>query len=337
MRISIIIPTYNEERAIGATVLAIQDLKLGCDVEILVVDDGSTDATAKVAQTAGAKVISHPYNIGNGAAVKTGIRNSGGDVLVFMDGDGQHDPAEIPKLVRLLSRYHMAVGARDFSSQAGLHRGLANMLYNTLASFVSDFDVKDLTSGYRAMRRDDAIRFCDMFPNTFSYPTTSTLAFVRSGRAVAYSPIVAHRRVGTSKIRIFRDGFEFLIIIMKIAMTFAPFRIFLPISSFLFFAGLGRYIYTYVSAGQFTSMSALLMNSAVIVFMLGLISEQIAALRFERGDKLFAVEDQSKYVSLKDFALQRECGNQNIKETSEQQSVSSASTIRSATSTHHDS
>lgn len=329
MQLSIIIPTFNEERAIGATVLAIQDLKLGDDVEILVIDDGSSDATARVAETAGAKVISHPYNIGNGAAVKTGIRNSSGEVLVFLDGDGQHDPAEIPKLVRLLARYHMAVGARDFSSQAGLHRGLANMLYNSLASFVSDFDVKDLTSGFRAMRRDDAIRFCDMFPNTFSYPTTSTLAFIRSGRAVAYSPIVAHKRVGTSKIRILRDGFEFLIIIMKIAMTFAPLRIFLPISSFLFFSGLGRYMFTYFTEGRFTSMSALLMNSAVIVFMLGLIAEQIAALRFERGDKLFAVEDQSKYVSLKDFAVP-----QDIKE---QLSDNSTSTNQSTAVTRHDS
>jgi glycosyltransferase involved in cell wall biosynthesis len=308
VRISVIIPTFNEEQAIGSTVLAVLDLKLNCELEILVVDDGSSDGTARVAAAAGAKVLSHPYNIGNGAAVKTGIRNATGDVLVFMDGDGQHDPAEIPHLVCKISKYHMVVGARDFSSQAGWHRGLANMLYNQLASFVSDFDVKDLTSGYRAMRRDDALRFCDMFPNTFSYPTTSTLAFVRSGRSVAYIPIIAHPRVGTSKIRILRDGFEFLIIIMKISMTFAPFRIFLPISSFLFFAGLGRYAYTYLVAGQFTAMSGLLLNSSVIVFMLGLISEQIAALRFERGDKLFAVEDQSKYLSLKDLGRSDETG-----------------------------
>jgi len=303
--ISIIIPTYNEEQAIGATVAAIRELGLGSDTEILVIDDGSKDGTAQAATKAGATVISHPYNIGNGAAVKTGIRNSNGDVLVFLDGDGQHDPLEIPKMIRLLARYHMVVGARDFSSQAGLHRGLANMFYNWLASFVSDFEVQDLTSGFRAMRRGDALRFCDMFPNTFSYPTTSTLAFVRSGRAVAYIPIVAHKRIGTSKIRIVRDGFEFLMIIMKIAMTFAPFRIFLPISSFLFFSGLGRYIYTYISSGQFTSMAALLMNSAVIVFMLGLIAEQIAALRFERGDKLFAVDEQAKYSLLADFEVRK--------------------------------
>lgn len=285
--VSIIIPAYNEESAIGDTVRAIRALNLP-DSEVLVVDDGSSDQTAHIAREAGARVVSHPYNIGNGAAVKTGIRESTGTALVFLDGDGQHDPHDIPRLLSHIDRYHMVIGARARGSQTHFHRNLANRTYNALASFVANFRVQDLTSGFRAIRRTDALRFCDMLPNGFSYPTTITLAFLRSGRSLLYVPIQTRYRVGTSKIRLLSDGFEFLIIIMKIAMTFSPLRIFIPISSFLFFLGLMRYAYTYLLFGNFTNMSHLMINSAVIVFMLGLVAEQIASLRMERGDPLVA-------------------------------------------------
>lgn len=293
--VSIVVPTFNEEGAIGDTVAAIHELGLP-DYEILVVDDGSSDATARVAEAAGARVIRHPYNIGNGAAVKTGIRSSRGRVLVFLDGDGQHDPADIPRLLSHISRYHMVVGARQKGSQRQFHRTFANRIYNSFASFISNFPIEDLTSGFRVMRRQDALRFCDMFPNTFSYPTTSTLAFLRSGRSLKYVPIRTKYRVGKSKIKLIHDGFEFFLIILKISMTFSPLRVFLPVSSFLFFLGLGRYIHTYIEYQRFTNMSHLLINSSVIVFMLGLIAEQIASLRLERGDKLFGVEDSSQYA-----------------------------------------
>lgn len=292
--VSIIIPAYNEEGAIGETVAAIHELGLE-SYEVIVVNDGSTDATARVAEIAGAKVVSHPYNIGNGASVKTGIRSSRGRVLVFLDGDGQHDPADILRLLAHVAKYHMVVGARQRGSQAHMHRSVANWIYNRLASFIAEFPIEDLTSGFRVMRRPDALRFCDMLPNTFSYPTTSTLAFIRSGRSVKYVPILTKYRVGKSKIKIIHDGFEFLLIILKIAMSFSPLRIFLPLSSFLFFLGLGRYAYTYATVGRFTNMSHLLINTSVIVFMLGLIAEQIASLRLERGDKLFEAEDVSQF------------------------------------------
>jgi glycosyltransferase involved in cell wall biosynthesis len=284
---SIIIPAYNEEGAIGETIRAIRALSLPHS-EILVIDDGSSDGTAHVAREAGARVVSHPYNIGNGAAVKTGIRESAGVALVFLDGDGQHDPHDIPRLLSHIDRYHMVIGARTRGSQTHFHRNLANRAYNALASFVANFRVQDLTSGFRAIRRADALRFCDMLPNGFSYPTTITLAFLRSGRSLLYVPIQTRYRVGKSKIRLLSDGFEFLIIIMKIAMTFSPLRIFIPISSFLFFLGLMRYAYTYLLFGNFTNMSHLMINSSVIVFMLGLVAEQIASLRMERGDPLVA-------------------------------------------------
>lgn len=301
--LSVIIPAYNEEGAIADTVMAIQDLGLN-SYELIVVDDGSTDATARVAAAAGARVISHPYNIGNGASVKTGIRSARGRVLVFLDGDGQHDPKDIPRLIAHIPRYHMVVGARQRGSQTHLHRDIANIVYNKFASFLANFKIEDLTSGFRAMRQQDALRFCDMFPNTFSYPTTSTLAFLRSGRSVKYVPIKTRYRVGKSKIKLINDGFEFLLIILKIAMSFSPLRVFLPISSFLFFLGIGRYAQTYLDYGRFTNFSHLLVTTSVIVFTLGLIAEQIASLRLERGDKLFRPEDADDYSTFQNYAEQ---------------------------------
>ena len=295
--VSIIIPAYNEGEAIGETCSKIRSLQLP-PYELLVIDDGSTDNTAEAAQAAGARVISHPYNIGNGASVKTGIRSAKGAVLVFLDGDGQHEPQDIPRLLALIPKYHMVVGARQRGSETHWHRDLANFIYNRFASLIADFKIQDLTSGFRAMRHDDAVRFCDMFPNTFSYPTTSTLAFLRSGRAVTYVPIKTKYRRGSSKIKLFQDGLRFLMIIIKIAMSFSPLRVFLPISLALLCCGLGRYLYTFLAYHHFTNMSHLLLNSAVIVFMLGLIAEQIASLRLEKGDKLFFTEDAAKYAEL---------------------------------------
>ncbi len=300
-QLSIIIPVFNEEQAIGETVLRIHDLGLK-DYEVLVIDDGSSDATARVAQAAGARVISHPYNIGNGAAVKTGIRSAKGRVLVFMDGDGQHDPADIPRLLAHIPRYHMVVGARTRASQTSWHRDLANFVYNKFASIIANFTIMDLTSGFRAMRSVDALRFCDMFPNTFSYPTTSTLAFLRSGRSVKYIPIKTKYRKGKSKIKLLQDGSRFFLIILKIAMSFSPLRVFLPISGALFMLGLARYVQTYLLYHSFTNMSHLLMNSSVIVFMLGLVAEQIASLRLEKGDKLFNTGDEKYYAAFEEYA-----------------------------------
>ncbi len=293
--LSIIIPAYNEGRAISDTIKKILALPLP-RFELIVVNDGSSDETAEVAATAGARVISHPYNIGNGAAVKTGIRSARGRVLCFLDGDGQHNPSDIPRLLAHIEQYHMVVGARQRGSQTHLHRDIANFVYNKFASVISSFPVEDLTSGFRAMRRADALRFCDMFPNQFSYPTTSTLAFIRSGRAVKYVPIQTNYRIGKSKIRLVKDGIAFLMIILKISMSFSPYRVFLPVSAFTFFLGLCWYTYTYMFFGRFTNMSHLLINSSVIIFMLGLIAEQIASMRLERGDKLFGSEDSAHYA-----------------------------------------
>jgi glycosyltransferase involved in cell wall biosynthesis len=280
--VSIVIPVFNEAESLPELLDKIRALGIA-HAEILVVDDGSDDGSAEIALNAGANVVRHPYNIGNGAAVKSGIRAAQGRTLVLMDGDGQHRPEDIPKLLAEAEGYHMIVGERAKGSKRRLHRNAANIVYNLLASYVTRFKVKDLTSGFRVLSRRDALRFIDLLPNTFSYPTTLTLAFLRSGLTVKYVPIQSLYRAGQSKITLLSDGIRFLLIITKIATLFAPFRIFLPVSMFFFMGGVANYIHTYVTEHRFTNMSVFLLTTAVIIFMLGLISEQIALLRMEQS------------------------------------------------------
>jgi glycosyltransferase involved in cell wall biosynthesis len=279
--VSILIPVFNEAARLGDILTTVRGLRL-TGSEIIVIDDGSTDGSADVAMSAGANVIRHPYNIGNGAAIKTGIRAARGRLLVLMDGDGQHKPEDIPRLLAEARNYHMVVGARAKGSKLRFHRYVANVIYNLLASYVTRFKVKDLTSGFRVLSRLEALRYIDLLPNTFSYPTTLTLAFLRSGLTVKYVPIQTLYRAGQSKISLVKDGVRFLLIITKIATLFSPLRIFLPVSIFFFLGGTANYIYTYVTQHRFTNMSVFLLTTAVIIFMLGLISEQIALLRMER-------------------------------------------------------
>ena len=284
--VSIIIPAYNEAQSIGDVIKKIK--MLYPDFEVIVVNDGSTDDTAAVAKDAGALVYSHPYNIGNGAAIKSGIRFASGKILVFMDGDGQHDPHDIEKLLQYFPEFDMVVGARPKGRQATWGRALGNRIYNWLASYVAKFPIKDLTSGFRAVKSDIAHNFLYLLPNTYSYPTTLTLGALRSGRSVKYIAInTKKRKKGRSKIRIFRDGITFFLIITKICTLYAPLKIFLPVSLLMFFLGLSYYCYTYLMWHRFTNMSALLFTTSILIFMMGLISDQICQMRFERseGDK----------------------------------------------------
>lgn len=278
--VSVVLPAYQEEAAIAATVSKIR--RILPEAEVIVVDDGSRDRTAEEARQAGAYVWSHPYNIGNGAAVKTGIRMASRDKVVLMDGDGQHDPADLPRLLEAAEKYDMVVGARDPKTHANGFRRLANTAYNLLARYATRFPVKDLTSGYRVLDRETVLRYLYLLPNTFSYPTTLTLAYLRSGRSVCYVPIQAGRRKGKSKIKPLKDGMRFFLIILKITTLYSPLRIFLPVSGCFFLLGLANYAYTYLTAHRFTNMSALLFITSVLLFMMGLISEQVAQLRYDR-------------------------------------------------------
>ena len=280
-KVSIIIPAYNEEKTIAEIISRIKVLH-SC-AEIIVINDGSTDNTAAAALESGAKVYSHPYNIGNGAAVKSGIRAATGDILIFMDGDGQHDPADIQKLLDYFPKYDMVVGSRSQNGQASFGRALGNTVYNWFASYVTKFSVKDLTSGFRAVKSDIARSFVFLLPNTYSYPTTITLGVLRSGNSVKYVPIqVKRRQNGKSSIKFFQDGIRFFMIITRIATLYSPMRVFLPVSFVLFLMGFFRYAYTLMTEGRFTNMSALFFVSAVIIFMMSLISEQICQMRYER-------------------------------------------------------
>lgn len=286
--ISIILPAKNESAAIGDTVEKIRtqlaQMDKAAGVEVLVVNDGSTDDTAAVAEAAGARVVHHPYSKGNGAAIKTGARAAQGEVLVFMDADGQHDPADIPRLLDTLNQGHdMVVGARQKGSQASVGRGLANGLYNRLASWMTGHKVEDLTSGFRAVRADKFREFLYLLPNGFSYPTTSTMAFFRAGYSVAYVPIHAAKRIGKSHIRLLRDGTRFLLIIFKIGTLFSPLKIFAPVALLMFLLASSWYAWTFFAMHRFTNMSALLYTGSVITFMMGLISEQITALMYKDG------------------------------------------------------
>jgi glycosyltransferase involved in cell wall biosynthesis len=281
--VSVIIPAYNEAETIGELVKGVTEIHP--DFEIIVVNDGSTDRTSEVAKEAGAIVYNHPYNIGNGAAIKSGIRIASGDILVFMDGDGQHDPKEIPDLLTHFPDYDMVVGARGKGHQASMLRALANKIYNRFASYVAKFRIQDLTSGFRAIKADIAFNLLYLLPNTYSYPTTLTLSVLRSGRSLKYVSVnTGVRRQGKSKIKIFRDGTRFFLIITKICALYSPLRVFLPVSLFLFVMGLGYYLYTYAVQNRFTNMSALLLTTSVTIFMIGLVSEQISQMRFERSE-----------------------------------------------------
>lgn len=284
MKITIVLPAKNEAKNITNVLLNIQTL--GLNAEILVINDGSTDNTAELAKQAGAKVISHPYSQGNGAAIKTGARNAQGEIIIFMDGDGQHNPVDIPDfLAKLDEGYDMVVGARNPKSQASIFRRFGNAFYNRFASIMTGHKIDDLTSGFRAVRADKFRKFLYLLPNGFSYPTTSTMAFFRSGFPVAYLPIHAGQRKGKSHIRLIRDGTRFFIIIIRIGALFSPMRLFLPVSISLFLLGMGYYGYTYTAQHRFTNMSALLLNTSVITFLMGILSEQVSALHYRHAEE----------------------------------------------------
>jgi glycosyltransferase involved in cell wall biosynthesis len=279
--VSVIIPAYNEGDIIADIVNRVKTLHP--DFDVIVINDGSTDETAAEAQKAGAMVYSHPYNIGNGAAVKSGIRVAAGDILVFMDGDGQHDPRDIARLLEFFPDFDMVVGARSLGDQASLGRALGNKIYNWFASYVAKFPIKDLTSGFRAVKSKVARNFLYLLPNTYSYPTTLTLGTLRSGMSVKYIPVtIEQRKTGTSNIKMVQDGVRFFMIITRICTLYSPMRVFLPVSFVMFLLGLANYVYTFIMRSRFTNMSVFLFVTAILVFMMSLISEQICQMRFER-------------------------------------------------------
>lgn len=280
--VSIIIPAYNEEKAIASLIKRVKELYPS--FELMVIDDGSTDATAKVAAEAGVRVIRHPYNMGNGAAIKTGIRNAQGDIVVMLDGDGQHRPEDIAKLLAEFPRYDAVIGARDKNSASSKPRRWANRLYNMMASYISGRKIEDLTSGFRAFKRGVIKKYLYLLPNGFSYPATSLLALIKGGHSIHFIEITTDKRVGKSKIKLLRDGARFLWTIIRVGTLFSPAKIFIPISLASFLLGVVYGGYIILWQGRFSNMAQLLLVAALLIFLMGLISEQIALLRFSRSE-----------------------------------------------------
>ena len=278
--VSVIVPAFNESHSIEGLISGLR--RAGSWHEILVVDDGSTDDTGSRAAQAGARVIRHPYNKGNGAAVKTGIRQATGGVVLILDGDGQHRPSDAVRLIDGLREYDLVVGARSSSTQANGARRIGNALLNTIASYLAEHPILDLTSGFRAARREPLLEFLHLLPNGFSTPTTTTLAFLRAGYSVHFEPIHAGVRQGHSKIRLGADGLQFFVILLKVITIFSPMRIFLPLSAASFVLGGIYALWTIATQSHVTNSSVLLILLSVIIFLVGLVSEQISSLRFER-------------------------------------------------------
>jgi len=277
--VSVIIPAFNEAVVIGQVIGALRSAATWH--EIIVVDDGSTDGTSEVARAAGALVATHPYNKGNGASVKTGLRRATGEFILIIDADGQHRPADALRLVGRLGEYDLVVGARSSDTQATRARRLGNAVLNWLAGYLSGRPIPDLTSGFRAARLGFVREFIHLLPNGFSTPTTTTLAFVKAGYNVAFEPIEAASRVGTSKIRLGPDGAKFFLIVLRVVTIFSPLRVFVPVSLAAFLIGAAYAAWTIVTESHVTNSSVLLIVLSVVVFLVGLVSEQIAALRFE--------------------------------------------------------
>jgi glycosyltransferase involved in cell wall biosynthesis len=282
--LSVVMPARNEAAALRQLLPTIKSA--WPLAEIVVVDDGSTDDTAALCEEHKVVRVAHPYSMGNGAAIKSGARKAAGKVLIFMDADGQHQVHDIERLLQSMENgYDMVVGARDSTSQASPWRHLGNRIYNRLASWVTGHRVLDLTSGFRAVRADRFREFLFLLPNGFSYPTTITMAFFRSGYPVTYLPIHANDRIGKSHIRPFTDGLRFLVIIAKIATFYSPLKVFSPVSFVLFLMGVGNYLYTFLNGSRFTNMTAALLIISILVFLLGLISEQITSLIYTVSDR----------------------------------------------------
>jgi glycosyltransferase involved in cell wall biosynthesis len=285
-RVSIVLPARNESSSLQVLLPAIR--RLLPEAELIVVNDGSDDDTASIASHHGARVVSNPYPKGNGAAIKLGARNATGELLVFMDADGQHLPSDIPRLIEKLDNgYDMVVGSRDGAGQASRHRGMANAFYNRLASWMVGHEVKDLTSGFRVVRREKFMEFLYLLPNGFSYPTTITMAFFRAGYSVAYEPIAVQPRMQgtTSHIRLWRDGIRFLLIIFKIGTLYSPLKLFAPVALAHALVGLGYYGFTFIEHGRLSLATIFLLSSSVTIFLIGLVSEQITQLMYRPSDR----------------------------------------------------
>jgi len=283
--ITVVIPAYNEDKTVAEVVRGSQQALP--QARILVIDDGSTDATALEAKSAGADVISHPLNKGNGAAIKTALRNITGGRVAVLDADGQHDPRDLARLIKGLEQYDLVVGSRSFTNGDGsILRNFGNLALRRLASFLAEQDIPDLTSGLRAFRHSVAVRFLHIYPNGYSFPSTSTLSFITAGYNVGVVPVRARSRPAEteSKLRPFRDGFRFLMFMLRIITLANPNKIFFPTGLIMVLAGMALTIRNLVLFAQFSGGTILFLAGGLNVIFFGLVLDQFASLRLQERD-----------------------------------------------------
>ncbi len=297
--LTIVIPAYNE--AVGIRAVLNRICADYPDAEIIVVDDGSTDGTGDQLHDLPVRVLRQPYNKGNGASVKAGIRAARGDYVLLLDADGQQDPADIGALLTHTGVYDLIVGARAKSSQQNAVRALGNGALEAMASYLAGTKIPDLTSGFRVFRRAVILEFVHLLPNRYSYPTTSTLAFLKAGYNVRFVPIVANKRQGgRSGQKLLQNGARFILIILRMITLFSPMKIFAPLSLFLFAGGAVYGVFTAITERHITNSTVLACLTSIIIFLMGLISEQIAALRFERVERIGGYEHDRPRVEQRD-------------------------------------
>jgi glycosyltransferase involved in cell wall biosynthesis len=281
--LTVVIPAYNEERGIGLVVQQVREAMEAAEerYEILVVDDGSADRTAEVAEDAGARVLSHKQNRGYGEALKTGIRHAGFERVAIIDADGSYPAGEIPRLGRMLDEAEMVVGARTGAGAAiPLIRRPAKRLLTWLASYLTGTKIPDLNSGLRLFKRALAIEFFDLLPSGFSFTTTLTLAALNSGYLVEFVEVDYYKRTGRSKIRPIRDTFNFFMLVLRLTLIFRPLKIYLPISAIMLLAAL-----LVLAVGWFTfhrvfdNTILLFIQAAIQAAMIGLLADVVNVRR----------------------------------------------------------
>lgn len=280
--VSVVIPAYNEERAIGDVLNTLHGVmeRGGLEHEIIVVDDGSQDNTAAIAgRCPGVTLLQHRHNRGYGAALKTGIRHAGHDLICITDADGTYPNERIPELTGRLCEgsYDMIVGARVGANVSiPLVRRPAKWALGRLANYVAGESIPDLNSGLRVFRRDTALLFTGILPDAFSFTTTITLAMITNRYLVEYVPINYFARVGRSKIRPIQDTVNFVNLVWRIALYFAPLKFFLPASAFLFLVAIAWALFTHLVFGQLADVSTLvIVMTAFQIAAVGMLAELI--------------------------------------------------------------
>ncbi|MCX6175432.1 MAG: glycosyltransferase family 2 protein [Ignavibacteriales bacterium] len=283
--LTVIIPVYNEETAIEKTLMELTIYSEKNNWEVLVVNDGSTDNTKNILNSIySIKVIYHPYNKGYGAALKAGIKNATTDLICFYDADGQHNPNDVEQLILNLDNYDMLVGERQKDSHKEWVRRPGKWLLSKVANFLTGRKIPDLNSGLRLVKRNVILKLLHLFPDGFSFSTTSTIAFLNLGLNVGYYPIKTNKRIGKSSVRQLKHGSNVLLLILRLIILFNPLKVFVPISFLIFMLGIIYEVMqgiVMIESGheRLIPGAFFLMITGILIFFFGLVVDQVSEMR----------------------------------------------------------